>query len=81
MNNRKESPLDNLKRKRYLRPIQFTTKELVAVLGAGETKIREWITDGRLRSYKIDGTVFVHSGDVARFVDKHRRHTDFDFVI
>lgn len=80
-NEKSKNPLSDLKRRDYLRPIHFTVKELQAVLGVGETKIREWIDDERLPSYKIDGTVFVHSGDVARFVNQYRRRDDFDLAI
>ncbi len=77
----KENDLGHLKRGSWLRPIQFTQSELQVVLGAGKTKISEWIKRGHLRSYKIDGTVFVHSRDVVLFVEKYRRGDDLDFVI
>jgi excisionase family DNA binding protein len=78
---KKEHEVNNLKRAKWLKPIQFTQTELQVVLGVGKTKVSEWINDGRLPSYKIDGTVFVHSRDVVLFVEKHRRGDDFGLAI
>jgi excisionase family DNA binding protein len=62
----------NLKRGAMIRPLQYTVKELEYILGAGESKVRQWIEDGRLPSYRIDGTIFVYAKDVWEFVQKHR---------
>ncbi len=78
---KKEHEVNNLKRANWLEPIQYTQAELQYILGVGKTKISEWINDGRLHSYKIDGTVFVHSRDVDLFVEKHRRGDDFGLAI
>ena len=74
---KKDHEVNNLKRANWLKPIQFTQSELQVVLGVGKTKIN----DGRLPSYKIDGTVFVHSRDVVLFVEKYRRGGGFDLAI
>lgn len=78
---KKDHEVNNLKRANWLNPIQFTQSELQVVLGVGKTKINEWINDGRLRSYRIDGTVFVHYRDVGLFVEKYRQGGDFDLAI
>jgi len=78
---KKDHEVNNLKRANWLKPIQFRQSELQVVLGVGKTKINEWVNDGRLPSYKIDGTVFVHSRDVVLFVEKYRRGGDFDLAI
>lgn len=66
-------PKVNLKRGAMIRPLQYTVKELEYVLGAGESKVRQWIEEGRLPSYRIDGTIFVHAKAVWEFVEKHRQ--------
>jgi len=53
--------------------IHFTVDDLTDVLRVGHTKVREWIDDGRLPSYKIDSTIFVHSADVTVFVNQFRQ--------
>lgn len=69
---RKRELREQLKRSRWLVPIQFTKQELEVILGAGKTKIDEWIKSGQLISHKIDGMVFVHRDEVRRFVDRYR---------
>jgi excisionase family DNA binding protein len=67
-------------RKKYLPLIQYRVDELPCLLGVGKTKINEWIKSRKLKSYKIDSTVFVHAEDVANFVEKHRQPA-FDYEI
>ncbi|MCY2976676.1 MAG: helix-turn-helix domain-containing protein [Planctomycetota bacterium] len=70
--NRDDNPKPALKRAAMLRPIQYRVNELEYVLGAGETKIRQWIEDKKLPSYRIDGTIYVHRIDAFAFVEKYR---------
>ena len=55
-----------------LHPIQLSPKQLETVLGLGKTKINELMNSGRLPSYQIDGSRFVHSKDVWEFVNRFR---------
>ena len=71
-----------MSKKKELSPnaIHFTVVDLTDVLRVGQTKIREWINDGRLRSYKIDGTVFVHSRDVVQFTENYRNGGEYELA-
>lgn len=55
-----------------LRKLQYTVKDLTYVWSMGETKVRQWLDEGRCPSYKIDGTRFVHYEDAELFTQKLR---------
>lgn len=67
-------------RMKCLMPIQYRVAELPVVIGVGKTKINEWLKRGSLKSYKIEGTVFVHVEDVVKFIEQHRQSA-FDLEI
>lgn len=58
------------------RPAWFTVNSLAAYLQVSDRMIRKWVSDGRLRSYKIDGCRRFDPADVdsflGQFVDDRR---------
>ena len=48
--------------KSFLSP-WFNIKETCAYLNIGRTKLRQLITDGRLKHYRLDGQIRIHQRD------------------
>jgi excisionase family DNA binding protein len=46
----------------------FTTKSLANVLSVSERQVRNWIREGKLRSYKLDGSRRIDPADVDSFL-------------
>lgn len=50
----------------------FTSDTLASYLQVSDRMIRKWVSEGRLRSYKLDGCRRFDPGDVDRFVAQFR---------
>jgi excisionase family DNA binding protein len=50
----------------------FTEESLATWLRISDRKIRQWVAEGRLPSYKLDGCRRFHPDDVASFVAQFR---------
>jgi len=46
----------------------FTEQSLASWLRISDRKVRQWVAEGRLHSYKLDGCRRFHPDDVDRFV-------------
>lgn len=51
----------------------FTPKTLAAYLAISERTARQMLIDGRLPSYKIEGTRRIDAADVDRYLARHRQ--------
>jgi excisionase family DNA binding protein len=50
----------------------FTEESLATWLRISDRKVRQWVAEGRLTSYKLDGCRRFHPDDVASFVAQFR---------
>lgn len=50
----------------------FTEESLATWLRISDRKVRQWVAEGRLPSYKLDGCRRFHPDDVASFVAQFR---------
>lgn len=50
----------------------FTPDSLASYLQVSDRMIRKWVSEGRLRSYKLDGCRRFDPGDVDSFVAQFR---------
>jgi excisionase family DNA binding protein len=50
----------------------FTEQTLASWLRVSDRKVRQWVAEGRLASYKLDGCRRFHPDDVEEFVAQFR---------
>jgi excisionase family DNA binding protein len=50
----------------------FTEESLASWLRISDRKVRQWVAEGRLPSYKLDGCRRFHPEDVDQFVSQFR---------
>ncbi len=54
----------------------FTSDSLAAYLQVSDRMIRKWVSEGRLRSYKLDGCRRFDPADVDEFVAQFRARSE-----
>jgi len=50
----------------------YTIEETAELLKIKPRTVRQWITDGKLKSFKIGDLVRVHEDDLQEFIDRAR---------
>ena len=51
----------------------YTIEETAEILKIKPRTVRQWITDGKLKSFKIGDLVRVHEDDLQEFIDRARQ--------
>ena len=51
----------------------YTIEETAEILKIKPRTVRQWITDGKLKSFKLGDLVRVHEDDLQEFIDRARR--------
>ena len=54
----------------------YTVEEAAGVLAVSPRLLRQWIIEGRIRSFMMDDLVRIHGEDLMEFIDRQREAED-----